>query len=308
MNKQLETIARESRPTLSDTERAAMRSEFMVHMEKNPVKVSILSPYMHFAGVYAFAALLLVSVPTLYAAERSLPSDVLYPLKVEVIERLVVSAASVSEAAEADVRTSLLERRLKEARLLALDGRLGAEESSVVSRELAAHIENLQQYAEESESEGNLSESLETSSELEATLGGYERALAVISQTTPEDDVYVDGLTETLALERRESQNSSEEVEGDLAADMSSESAQYLAEVSDDAERIVMKARRAANAAAAVEFSVATAALAIVEGAEDALAAAHSSEASGAAGSAITEYRDALRAASESLILLGAGE
>lgn len=297
MNTNLENIAKANKPTLSHTERASMREEFMAHMDTHPPKAPVPSPYMRFFPAYAFALLLLIIVPTAYATERSLPSDRLYSLKVQILEPLVVSAASISKATEADVRVVLVERRLKEARLLASDGRLGARESSSLSEQLSVQINEVQEYIGESQEEGDFSESLDTGSDLEATLGGYERVLDTLAGA--------EEITEAIGLERKETAAAGEETEDAITTTPSSETEEYLEDVSEEAERVVIKARNAATATAGLDSQEV---LELVEDAEDALDAAQSSEASGVGTSALVEYRDALRAASESLILLEGDE
>ncbi len=79
------------------------------------------------------AIFLIVGVPVL--AERALPGDVLYPMKVRVNEEVRASLA-LSPYAKVEWEASRLERRLSEARLLAQSGRLTEE----VEREVAASI------------------------------------------------------------------------------------------------------------------------------------------------------------------------
>lgn len=80
-----------------------------------------------FPAVAVTASLLLsMSGTAAYAAESALPGDMLYPVKIHVNESVRASLA-VSAEAEAAVRASIAEERLREAEKLAADGRLSAE-------------------------------------------------------------------------------------------------------------------------------------------------------------------------------------
>ena len=92
-----------------------------------------------FAGV--FALLFIVGVP--FVAERSLPGDILYPVKVQFNEE-VRSSLALSPYAKVAWETERLERRVAEARILALAGKLGEEEQAEVAMAVKQHSEAAQ--------------------------------------------------------------------------------------------------------------------------------------------------------------------
>ncbi len=92
-----------------------------------------------FAGM--FAVLFIVGVP--FIAERSLPGDILYPVKVQFNEE-VRSSLALSPYAKVVWETERLERRVAEARILALAGKLGEEEQTKVALAVKQHSEAAQ--------------------------------------------------------------------------------------------------------------------------------------------------------------------
>lgn len=91
------------------------------------------------AGV--FAVLFLVVVPA--AAERAIPGDVLYPVKVRFNEE-IRSSLAFSPYQKIEWETARLERRIAEARLLADSGRLTSEVEAEVAVAVRQHSDAAQ--------------------------------------------------------------------------------------------------------------------------------------------------------------------
>ncbi|MCA9360960.1 hypothetical protein KC845_00225 [Candidatus Kaiserbacteria bacterium] len=85
---------------------------------------------------------IVVGLPTL--AERSLPGDILYPMKVQVNEE-VRSSLAFSPYAKVEWEATRLERRLAEARLLAQAGKLTEEVEQDVAEAVKKHSDSAQQ-------------------------------------------------------------------------------------------------------------------------------------------------------------------
>lgn len=140
--------------SLSLAERALLRERVVSYMEYHPLpkeKVSavpaaelVSDPYKVFnfsrlqfgSFMGAFAMIILVVIPV--AAERAVPGDVLYPVKVQFSEE-VRSTLSFSPYAKVEWETERLERRLAEARLLADEGKLTQEVEAEVAQAVQAH-------------------------------------------------------------------------------------------------------------------------------------------------------------------------
>lgn len=139
---------------LSSAERSDLRDRLVTYMEYHPLPAekqavttnhamvsesykAIKINYSYFGSfVGAFAMLMLVIVPVV--AERAVPGDVLYPVKVQFNEELR-STLSFSPYAKVEWETKRLERRLAEARLLADEGKLTGEIEAEVAEAVQAH-------------------------------------------------------------------------------------------------------------------------------------------------------------------------
>lgn len=220
---------------LSTHERELMRRtliEAMVSSElvRSPIRV-VPSPYLFISSrlVMPLAFVLVVAVvggSTAYAAEGAVPGDALYPIKVNVTEK-VAEAFATSAEARASVHAKLAERRLKEAEVLVERGALTAEikqeietrldhhasevdvAAEAVGREdpvaaagistrlesaLAAHGALIERLAEETEDESNREESRRFASALRERgkrLAYAEQGLSVVAARSAEGDIAV---------------------------------------------------------------------------------------------------------------------
>ncbi len=110
----------------------------------NPLNIKIKSPWytgvVFFAtsrtGAVVFSVLFvsLISVNSLFLASSSLPGDVLYPLKVDVMEPIQYTMA-VDSVSKTNILLNNLDTRIKEVELLQTGGRLsGAVQTDVENR------------------------------------------------------------------------------------------------------------------------------------------------------------------------------
>ncbi|MCX6820026.1 MAG: DUF5667 domain-containing protein [Candidatus Adlerbacteria bacterium] len=171
---------------LSDAEKSAMRArleEVMRAMPAQPMPAYTPSPYAWILlprslALSAFALLLIISTSTAYAAEGSLPGGTLYPVKVSVIEPLKVALAT-SPAAKAQVNADIATVRVREAQILAVQGKLTPQTAQEISENYSRHAAEALALAEDSD----------------AALGivASTTVLAVAPQVAPvpeEDDTY----------------------------------------------------------------------------------------------------------------------
>lgn len=145
---------------LTPEEKAALLFSLHAEMERSPILeksstggVRMDDPKRHlshnniimkiqkrkFIPVVVLASLL-VGGTVSYAAERTLPGDVLYPVKIHVNERVRTSLA-VSAKAKAEISATLAERRLDEAAALQSEGRLDAEARTELRQRFDDHEE-----------------------------------------------------------------------------------------------------------------------------------------------------------------------
>lgn len=116
---------------------------------------------------------------TAYAAQGALPGDILYPIKVNVTEKLEVAAAS-NPVAKAQVHAVLAQRRAEEAEVLASQGRLDATTSAQLAETLVAEASTSEKISQQiavtdpgtaAEIQTQLSSALEAHSDIIARLG-----------------------------------------------------------------------------------------------------------------------------------------
>jgi tetratricopeptide (TPR) repeat protein len=196
MSKEIKNIFNKAKQVgLTSSEREEMRSSVLLYMSENPVRnaglrrlidwesiKSLLQPItfklrpMHVALIIA----LLFSGGATVAAERALPGDILYPVKVNVNEE-VRSLVSVSNEAQANWDARRAERRLEEAEKLADSGKLNSEIRADLEARFAAHAEAFQARADRIESKQGEGSSFRMNSNFEASLRAHENVLATLA-------------------------------------------------------------------------------------------------------------------------------
>lgn len=146
-------------------ERRELRERLISYMEYHPVAEPVVEKkqkrdyissqaftYFNFKSsrlrVFsgAFAAIIVLVVP--FAAERSVPGDILYPVKVRITEE-VREQLSFTGYQKIAWETERVERRIAEARLLASQGRLTEETEAAIGEEVREHARVAQAELEE---------------------------------------------------------------------------------------------------------------------------------------------------------------
>lgn len=129
---------------LTEAEKSAMRANIFGHQS---IPAARPSPYVFYslfahhmrmvvAGVLIFVLAGAGSVSA--AAQKALPGDILYPVKVSVNERVEVALAPDS-AAQALVEVKLADRRVGEAQTLAAQGRLDEKTADTLGEYFDTH-------------------------------------------------------------------------------------------------------------------------------------------------------------------------
>ncbi len=148
--------AQEAKKTmLSESEKSAMRAQLMDFMKQHPIQPAVAVPAQASGGsfwkpfsqkpLYASLALALAVVlcgaGVSFAAQNSLPGDVLYPIKTQVNEK-VLAWFDVSDQARAEHSIALANTRLEEFEKVAAKGKLtttaAAQAESSFSENVAA--------------------------------------------------------------------------------------------------------------------------------------------------------------------------
>lgn len=151
---------------LSDEERASGRKRLLNFMASYPYqreeKPTLWSRFFgthFFLRAPATVALSLVILLTFsgsisYAAESSLPGDLLYPIKTEINEK-VVGIFKWNSEAKAEWELWQMQRRLGEAEMLAEKGELNVETRVELEEKVNFKVERMEEHLEILEAEGN---------------------------------------------------------------------------------------------------------------------------------------------------------
>lgn len=193
MNKEFHTFITDAAGSegLSAAERARMRSVLEAYMAMKPIRGTgpMLSRSYVFwlrpVTAFAVVALLTSSVGVSYAAEGALPGDLLYPIKVSVNEP-IAGAMAVSSSAKATWAASVAGERVKEAAMLAAEGRLAPNEQVALQSNFDAHAQ-IAIDAISSQSAASPDSSTEAAVRFDAQLSEYQRVLGQIAQATHSD-------------------------------------------------------------------------------------------------------------------------
>lgn len=136
---------------LSKDEKSLIRHELQMHVRNDlalrqhmyrsklkTLKLTFIKP------MPIFIVILLALGGTSFAAEKTLPGDVLYPVKLSVNEH-VQGWLSVSDEAKANWETVLANRRLSEAENLAVKSKLDAETEAQIQTNFENHTKKVQE-------------------------------------------------------------------------------------------------------------------------------------------------------------------
>lgn len=112
-----------------------------------------------------------------FAAQSSLPGDVLYPVKTGLNEN-VLAAFSLSEQSKINFDLSMVKTRLEEANTLIQKGTYTSDAQEKVSTNLDAHIEDIATEISSLEKQGKYSDAANIAAQLKAALQQNATALA----------------------------------------------------------------------------------------------------------------------------------
>lgn len=204
--KQLEKGAQHTR--LSATEKVAMRSALVRHMQVSPVKneslqskksYGILSPLQintlrnkKTMPILVILGLLMGGSAS-FAAETTVPGDVLYPVKVHVNES-VRGAVTVSPTAKAEWEIHLVERRLEEVEKLATRPNAAPQAQEQAQENLVKYTKHVEDRIAKFEEKEDGDHAIKVASDLSNVLASYEQLLASLATTQVAGTVVVDAM------------------------------------------------------------------------------------------------------------------
>lgn len=132
-----------------------------------------------YTGLAAMMLLIVGAGGTTYAAEKTLPGDVLYTVKTHVSEP-IQTALIPSTKGQATWHAVLAERRLEEAATLASKNKLSESTQEELAANLSLHVVASAHSADELEMSGDSAASLDARSDLEARLTAHEQILSIM--------------------------------------------------------------------------------------------------------------------------------
>ncbi|MFZ2523585.1 MAG: hypothetical protein WAW92_04340 [Minisyncoccia bacterium] len=140
------------RVIMTDTEKQSVKSNLEFYIETSSYKKPVVSvwytkfSFLH-ARTYALAAcfiILLSGVNVFSGAQKSLPGEALYSLKVSVIEPLKYAVA-LDQISRANLEVENIDARLREAEILEVQGKLSDSLSTELESRINSHTDNFSQ-------------------------------------------------------------------------------------------------------------------------------------------------------------------
>lgn len=179
-------------------EKAGIRSRLSAYMTMRPLRGDAASqPAKQVRGIFrlspklmpffaVFLSLLLAGGGVSYAAERTVPGDVLYPVKVHVNEG-VRAALAVNDESKAEWEAERVERRLDEARALLESKDIPSERFDDLEERFAEHEERVEATIDRIEEKKGSEFAVRFSSHLEASLAAHQAILDRLAKEADED-------------------------------------------------------------------------------------------------------------------------
>ncbi len=289
-NKLKQFISGADKISLTKEEKNSMRSALVSYIRSNPATNQVffqhaVSTQPWFLTLFnsrlapvALSLLVLLSLGggVSLAAEKSLPGNVLYPLKIHVIEegRAMFALTPKEKAIWASERMSL---RLSEAAILVSRGELDADTADEIENNFELQAENFSEQTDQLEDEGLIESVAELNSDLEAVLGMHVDILKTFAQKSNSENnnesagnlaVNVNAQKENktfvrLHMEERIS-NSSQNIASQAAERRLKEAERKIARLRSDFEEL--KSVLSAEAISKIEFKLALADKAVADG------------------------------------------
>lgn len=133
--------------------------------------------YMHI--IAPAMVILALSGGTSYAAESAIPGTALYPIKVELNER-IAGFFNISDAAKAEWQGELALRRINEAEWLAAVGSLDAETEAALRAKIATNIKSAVARTQALDESGNADTAADVRTNIEASLRAHTGILSAL--------------------------------------------------------------------------------------------------------------------------------
>jgi hypothetical protein len=174
--------------SMQSSVRDAIRERLVAYMEVHPLaieNVPVVSPwsYLHIHALRVVAIFVVVGVVSssvAFAAEGTIPGDVLYPVKTDITEPLIGTLQATPEAKGA-WNATVAERRLSEATELAAAHQLSEPTQATLAASFVEASDAANANANTLAASGNVASALSVRSDLEARLDAHADLLALLA-------------------------------------------------------------------------------------------------------------------------------
>ena len=226
---------------LSDKEHASLRRVLASFIAEHPVRAGGLLGHIwerpsfaitHYELLRPMPIVLLIALLVAsgggvsLAAEKALPGDALYSIKVSVNEE-VRAALAFSPQVKAAWETERAGRRLEEAEILAKQKSLGAKVSENIEANFEAHAKRAKDHMDELAAHGNAQAAAELNSNFEASLRAHGEILlhlSLIASSTNEKDKHgLDRIRKKVKAREEDAVNDRHDAELKLSSDVNAD-------------------------------------------------------------------------------------
>lgn len=262
-----------------------------------------------FFMIIAILVALALSAGTSFAAQGSLPGDVLYPVKIHVNEN-VESLLAVTAKGDAAVEAKHALKRLTEAEELAAEGKLDAEVKAEIKDRFSNDVASMREHVKEMEDGGDFGDSAEINGDFEDELDGHYGAFMTLSGTATTTDQGIGDLIRAIKMNLDATANAHIEAEardteasGKVGIKTAAEGALTAAQNKIEEVKKYLEARVTASTTPEVKTNVD----ARIKAATDLIAAGKVSLAAEKYADAFISFKKAARAAQEAKLSLDVG-
>lgn len=308
---------------LTEREKGWMRSELQAFMKAHPVRVIAESRqidqegHSHFLSSFksmmlkplpiTLSALLVLGGGTAFAAEQSLPNEALYPVKVQVNERVRATFTPTTEAkAKWEARVAV--RRLEEAEELAIKNKLNAETQTTVETNFDAQAKLVQEKIARLKAEGNTQAAIDLSNEFQASLRAHETILVELDAQNI-DETVIDPMIDKVKLNvtaMQEEGGRLQQEQAELTVDTQAELKLMAQKKKHSASEAIATAKHSLNASTNLNTDIKAKATLLIQMANTDLTAGNDAYNKANSKLALTMYGRAEVQAGEAIILLKA--
>lgn len=176
---------------LTSDEKANIKGRLDAFVYRNPsvrikpdiryTVITIISQLIQKPMAVTLIIVLFLGGGSAWAAESSLPGDALYPVKIEVNER-VRGWVAISEEADAQWQARATERRLEEVERLVIENRLDTNTRGEIEANFEAHAKRVHERLGQLEANGNIDAAVDVSSKFETSLRAHTAILERLSR------------------------------------------------------------------------------------------------------------------------------